>query len=60
MMQPTDFWNFLDQSHFWLLYSPRHRTIHVQRSVRAPVIIMLEVLGQEPPQMSLVHDDHVV
>ena len=60
MMQATHFWDFLDQSDLWELYRPWHQTIHIQRSVRAPVMIILEVTGQEAPQMSLVQDDHVV
>jgi hypothetical protein len=60
MMQATHFWDFPDQSNLRKLYRPWHRTIHVQRPVRAPVMIILEVPGQEPPQMSLVQDDHLV
>ena len=60
MMQPTHLWDFPDWANLWPLDRPRQRTIHVQRPVRAPVMIILEVLGQEPPQMSLVQDHHVV
>jgi hypothetical protein len=60
MMQPSLFWNFPDRPKLRPLDRPRHRTIHVQRPVRTPVMIILEVLGQEPPQMALVQDDDMV
>src|SRR5918996_3447337 len=60
MMQPTHFWDFSDQSYLRPLNRPWHRTIHGQRPVRAPVMVIAEVFGQESPQMSLVQDDHVV
>jgi hypothetical protein len=60
LMQPIHFWNFPDRANLRPLYQPRQRTIHVQRPVRAPVMVILEVPGQEPPQMSLMQDDYVV
>src|SRR5262245_16263494 len=60
MMQPTHLWHFPDQSNLRPLDQLRHRTIHVQGSVCAPVMIILEIPGQEPPQMALVQDDHLV
>jgi hypothetical protein len=60
MMQPTHFWDFPDQSSLGTLDRPRHRAIHSQRPMGAPVMIILEVPGQEPSQMSLMQDDHVI
>jgi hypothetical protein len=60
VMQPAHFSDFMDQTNIRPLYRPRHRTIHVQRPVRAPVMIVAEVVGQEPSRMSLVQDDHVI
>jgi hypothetical protein len=60
MMQPTHFWHFPDEPNIWPLDRPRDRTIHVQRPVCAPVMIIPEVVGQEPSQMALVQDDRVV
>jgi hypothetical protein len=60
MMQPSHFWDFLDHPTLRPLDRPRHRTIHVQRPVCTPVMIILEVLGQKPPEMALVQDDYVV
>src|SRR4029077_14188172 len=60
MMQPTHLWDFPDWAKLWPLDRPRQRTIHVQGSVRTPVMIILEVTGQQPPEMALVQDDHVV
>ena len=60
VMQPAHFSDFIGQTNIRPLDRPRHRTIHVQRPVCAPVMIILEVLGQETPQMSLMQDDHVI
>jgi hypothetical protein len=60
MMQPTHVWDFPNQSKLRPLDRPRHRTIHVQCPVRAPMMVIMEVIGQEPPEMSLVQDNHVV
>ena len=49
VMQPTYLWDFPDQASVQLLDWPRLRTIHVQRPMCAPVMIVLEVPGQEPP-----------
>jgi hypothetical protein len=40
MMQPTHFRDFPDQSKLWPLDWPRYRAIHLQRPVRAPVMII--------------------
>jgi hypothetical protein len=50
MMQPTHFWDFPDQPKFQLLDRPRYQTIHLQRPVRAPMMVILGVTGQEPPE----------
>ena len=60
MMQPTHLWDFADRANLRPLDRPRHRTIHVQCPVRAPVMIVVKVFDQEPPQVSLVQDDHVI
>jgi hypothetical protein len=59
-MQPPYLWDFPDRAIPWSLDGPWNRTIHVQRLVSAPAMIIVEVFGQEPPQMSLMQDDHVV
>jgi hypothetical protein len=60
MMQPTDFRDFPHRSNFWRLDLARDRCVHIQRPVRAPAMIVSEVLSQQSPQMALVQDDHVV
>ena len=60
MMQPTHFWDFPDPSMLRSLNRPRYRRIHLQRPVRAPMLVILDVTGQEPPPMSLMQDHHVV
>ena len=52
--------DFPDRSNLRLLDRPQQWTIHVQRSVCAPVMIIAEVFGQESPHMSLVQNDHVI
>ena len=60
VMQPTHFWNLPDRAYLRPLDRPRYRTIHVQCPMRTPVMIILEITSQKPPQMWLVQDDHVV
>jgi hypothetical protein len=60
MMPPTHLWHFPDQSNLWPLDRPWHRTVHLQRPVRTPMIILLDVGDQEPPEMSRVRGEHVV
>jgi hypothetical protein len=60
MMQPTHFWDFPDQPKLRPLDRPRYRTIHLQCPVRTPMMVILKVPGQEPPEMSLVQDNYVV
>jgi hypothetical protein len=58
MMQATDFWKFYDPSMCWQLHRSRFWTILLQRQMRAPTMIILEIGRQNPFQMSLVqHDD---
>jgi hypothetical protein len=59
-MHPTRSRDLPDESNLRPLYRPRHRTIHGQRPVRAPVMVILEVTGEEPPQTLPVQDHHVV
>jgi hypothetical protein len=60
MRQSTHFWDFLDRSHLPPLNRPRCKTIYGQRPVRAPVLVILEIPGEQPSRMSLMQDHHVV
>ena len=60
MMQPTHLRDFPDRAKLWPLDWPRHRTIHVQRPMCTPAMIIPEITSQKPPQMLLVEDEHVV
>src|SRR5687767_12953015 len=60
MVQPTHFWDFPDWASLGMLDRPRHRAIHSQCPMGTPVMIILEVPSQEPSQMSLMQDDHVI
>jgi hypothetical protein len=60
VMQAADFWHCDDSAVLRRLHWSWLRAVHRQRQMRAPAMIILEVLGQELPQMSLVQDNHVV
>src|SRR5919198_507850 len=60
MMQPTHLWDFPDWANLWPLDRSRHWTIHIQGPVHTPMMVITKVPGQEPPEMSLVQDDHMV
>jgi hypothetical protein len=60
MMQPTSLGDFPDWANLWLLDRLRHGTIHGQRPVCAPVMVIADVCRQEPLQMSLMQDHHVI
>ena len=45
VMQPTDLWHFPDWVDLWPLDRPRYGAIHRQRSVRAPMMVVLKVLS---------------
>jgi len=53
VMQPTHFWNLPDRANLRPLDQPWYRTIHLQRLVGAPMMVILKVPGQEPPQTDL-------
>jgi hypothetical protein len=60
VMQPTHVWDFPDRANLRPLDRPWHRTIPRQRPGRMPLMVRAKVVGQEPPQMALVQDGHVV
>src|SRR5262245_28948496 len=59
-LPPTHLWHFPDRANIWPLDQPRHRTIHVQCPVSSPGMVVREVGSQEPPEMALVQDNHVI
>jgi hypothetical protein len=60
VMQPTHLWHFPDRANLRPLDRPRERTIHLQGPVGTPMMVMLKVLSQPPPQMLLAQDNYVV
>jgi hypothetical protein len=46
MLEPTDVGKLDDVTEFWRLDRSRMRTVHVERSVNTPAMIMLKIAGQ--------------
>ncbi len=38
----------------------RFRAVHVERLMRAPMVVVVEVVLEDPLKVPLVHDDHVI
>ena len=60
MLKPADIGKLDHFPEFWWLHGARIWTVHVQRSMNPPAMIVLKVAGQDAFQMALVHDDDVV
>jgi hypothetical protein len=60
MVKPADIGKLEYLPEFWWLQGARIWTVHVQRSVDPPAMIVLEVAGEDAFQMALVHYDDVV
>ena len=60
MMQTTDSRNRDHLSFRWMLDSTRYRSVTFQRKMRAGLVIIDEIRGQDAPEMPLVEHDHVV
>jgi hypothetical protein len=60
MMQPSDFWHLLDWTECGRLDGARRGRVHVQGSMRAKPVIILEVPDQEAPQMLVPQHDYLV
>jgi hypothetical protein len=60
MLEPADIGKFDDLPAFWRLHGSRIGTVHVQRSVHTPAMVVLKVAGQDALEMALVQYDDVV
>jgi hypothetical protein len=60
MLEPSAIGELDDLPEFWRLHGSRIGTIHVQRSVHTPAVVVLKVAGQDALQMALVQYDDVV
>ena len=60
MLKPADIGKLDHFPEFWWLHGARIWTVHVQRSVNPPAMIVLKVAGQDAFQMAVVDDDDVV
>src|SRR5262245_36003741 len=60
VMEPTDFWDGNHPALVWSVDGARLRTIHCQRQMGPPVVIIGKVTRQEAPQMLCIeHEDMV-
>ncbi len=58
MMQPANLRNSDDLATVWRLDFARDRRVAAKRKVRPRLVIIGQVIGENPPQMALVeHDD---
>jgi hypothetical protein len=60
MMQATDFGNLHDPSPLGELDGPGVRRILVEREMSAPLVIVLEVAGQDAAQMPFAENENVI
>ena len=60
MMQATDFWKLYYLSKVWQLHRSRFRTVHPQRQMRAPAMIIFEIAHQDSFQMTIVQHDNMI
>jgi len=60
MLEPADIGDLDDLPELWRLHGSRIGTVHVQRSVHTPAMVVLKVAGQDALQVTLVQDDDVV
>jgi hypothetical protein len=55
MLESADIGKLDDLPDLWRLDGMRSWTVHVQRSVNPPAVIVLKVAGQDTIQVALVH-----
>ena len=58
-MEPAGLCNRDHLAEFGPLHRPGRRTVHLEASVAAPAVIVLEIVGEQPSQMALAEDDDV-
>ena len=60
MVQAADFWTLHDLAHRGKLDGPERGRILVEREVRARLMVIGKVAGQDAVQVSLAEDEHVI
>jgi len=60
MVETTDLGERSDPLDRWFLNQPGLRAVHLQRKMRPPALVVLEVGLDHPPQVPLVQDDDVI
>ncbi len=60
MMKSTDLWKGDDFTLAGWLSRARLRTIFPKRQIRSGLVVIIKVRGEDPMQMPLVQDDHVI
>jgi hypothetical protein len=59
-MEPADLWYGDDLTAFWRVDFSLNRRLSIERKVRPRMMIIVEIIGKNPPQMTLVEYDGVV
>jgi len=60
VMQAAEFGEFDYPAPVGWMYGSRTRSIHPQRKVSPPPMVVIEVPRKDPPEMSFVQDDHMI
>lgn len=60
MMESANHWDFNDLSMVKRLHRSRFRGVFLQRQMRSAAVIVGEVISENPAQVILVEDDHMV
>ena len=60
MMKSTDMWKGDDITLVGWLNRARLRAIFPKQQMRSGLVVTIEVRGEDPTQMALIQDDHVI
>jgi hypothetical protein len=60
VMQPAEFRELDYPAPVRRMYGPRTRSIHPQRKMSPPPMVIIEIPRKDPPEMAFVQDDHMI
>jgi hypothetical protein len=60
VVQAVEFGKFDYPAPVGRMYGPRTGSIHAQRKVSSPPMVVVEIPGKDPPEMPFVQDDHMI
>ena len=60
MMQTADLWNGDDLTRIGWMNRTWFRAALLKRQVRSGSMVIVEIRGEDPTQMALVQDDHMI